>query len=90
MDAQILSTMNGAPLFRGKYYEMWKERMKSNLMETGCDTWFSVVNGYTLPEKVKKVAHKESKKNNSMAMEGILGGLSDPIKGKVEQCKSTK
>ena len=53
MDGQLVSTMNGAPLFYGKYYEMWKARMRAHLMETRCDVWYSIVTGYTPPKKVK-------------------------------------
>lgn len=77
MDGQLVSTMNGAPLFYGKYYEMWKARMRAHLMETRCDVWYSIVTGYTPPKKVKDTTQKEEKKNNYMAIETILDGLLD-------------
>lgn len=64
--------------------------MKAHLMAFGCDACLSVVNGYTPPNKVNTFTQKEAKKNNSMEMEVILDGLSNSIKGEVEQCKSTK
>ena len=52
--------------------------------------WQSVLTGYTPPKKVKTIAQKEEKKNNSMAMETILEGLTDHQKKKIGKCSSTK
>ena len=48
--------------------------------------WKLVVTGYIAPKKVKTSAHKEAKKNNSMAMESILEGLADIQKKKIGKC----
>ena len=49
--------------------------MQFYLEEEGIGMWQSVLIGYTPPNKVKTTAQKEAKKNNSMAMETILEGL---------------
>ena len=54
------------------------------------DVWKSVLTGYTPPKKVKKTTHKEAKKNNYMAMESILEGLTNIQKKNIGKCNSTK
>lgn len=56
----------------------------------GCGVWCFVVDDYRPPNKLKIVDQKETKKNNSMEMEVILNGLSDPIKWKVGHCNLAK
>ena len=64
--------------------------MKFYLEEAGIGMWQSVLTGYTPPKKLKKKAQKEAKKNNSMAMETILEGLTDHQKKKIGKYSSTK
>ena len=52
--------------------------------------WKSVLTGYTPPKKVKTTAQKETKKNNSLAMETILKGLTNQQKKKIGKCNSTE
>ena len=52
-------------------------RIQAYLKGEGIGVWKSVVTEYTPPKKVKTTAQKEAKKNNSMAMEAILEGLTD-------------
>ena len=56
----------------------------------GIDVWKSVLTRYTPPKKVKTTTRKEVKKNNSMAMEAILEGLTDIQKKKIGKCSSAK
>ena len=56
----------------------------------GIGIWQSVLTGYTPLKKVKTTVSKERKKNNSMAMEAILEGLTDIQKKKIGKCNSTK
>jgi hypothetical protein len=61
----MIRSMNGAPIFIGNNYEIWKVRMKTYLVLVGCGVWFLVVSRYTPPKKVNTIAQKEgSKKNN--------------------------
>jgi hypothetical protein len=84
-------THNGTPLFDGQNYEIWSRRMRVFLQAQGFDIWNSVVSGYTAPKKPLKTAtKKELKRNNKIAMDAILDGLSDSVKVKVGQCSSTK
>ena len=49
--------------------------MQFYLEAKGIGIWKSVPTEHTPPKKVKTTAQKESKMNNSMAMETILEGL---------------
>ena len=82
--------MNGVSLFCGTNYFIWKRRMQFYLEEEGISMWKSVLTGYTPLNKVKTTSQKEEKKNNSMAMETILEGLTDIQKKKIVKCSSTK
>ena len=86
----MIRSMNGAPMFFGNKYEIWKVRMKEYIGSVGCGVWLFVGDGYNPPNKVKLATQKEAKKNNSMAIEAILDGLSYSIKGKVGQCVLAK
>ena len=52
--------------------------------------WKLVVTGYTPSKKVKTTTQKEANKNNSMAMETILEGLTDHQKKKIGKCSLSK
>jgi hypothetical protein len=83
--------MDIAPLFDETNYEIWSTRMRVFLQAQGFDIWNSVVSGYTAPKKpLKNATKKELKRNNKMAMDAILDGLSDSVKFKVGQCSSAK
>ena len=64
--------------------------MQVYLKVKGIDVCQSVLIGYTPPKKVKTAAQKEAKKNNSMAMEAILEGLTYIQKKKIGKCNSAK
>jgi hypothetical protein len=82
---------NKAPLFKGNDYAFWSIRMKSYLMDLGCDVWLSLVNGYTTPTTAPLDATAKKLYNDvSRDVNAILGGLENPIFVKVMHCKSTK
>ena len=49
-----------------------------------------MISYYIPPKIIRATSQKESKKNNSKAMEVILDGLPQPIKEKIGQCISAK
>jgi hypothetical protein len=82
---------NRAPLFKGDDYSLWSIRMRSYIMDLGCDVWLSMVNGYKeQPISHLDVAAKKLCNDNSRVVNAILGGLSNSIFVKVMQCKSEK
>ena len=83
-------SVNGVPLFSGTNYYMWNGRMQVYLEVEGVDVWKLVLIGYNPPNKVKTTTHKEANKNNSMAMEVILEGLTYIQKKKIGKCNSAK
>ena len=81
---------NAAQFLNGTNYAVWKVRMRTTLMAAGADVWNSVITGYSPPKKARTIAQKEAKKNNSMAMETILKGMTDSVKEKIGQHISAK
>jgi acetone carboxylase gamma subunit len=51
---------------------------------------FSVASGYNALKKPKTAAQKEAKRNNKLAIDTILDGLTNSVKSKVGSCASTK
>jgi len=64
--------------------------METYLKALGADGWFSVALGYNALKKPKSAAQKEAKRNNKLAIDTILDGLTDSLKSKVGSCASTK
>jgi hypothetical protein len=81
---------NGIPPFDGINFEYWSNRMETYLKSLGVDVWFSVASGYNALKKPKTVAQKEAKRNNKLAIDTILDGLTDSVKSKVGSCASSK
>ena len=81
---------NAAKFLDGTNYAEWNIRMKVTLKAAGYDVWNSVITGYSPPKKARTIAQKNSKTNNSMAMETILKGMTDSIKEKIGQHISAK
>jgi hypothetical protein len=81
---------NGIPPFDGSNFEYWKNRMENYLKALGADVWISVASGYNASKKPKTAAQKEAKRNNKLAIDTILDGLTDSVKSKVGSCASTK
>jgi hypothetical protein len=81
---------NGIPPFDGSNFEYWSNRMETYLKSLGADVWFSVASGYNALKKPKTAAQKEAKRNNKLAIDTILDGLTDSVKSKVGSCASSK
>jgi hypothetical protein len=81
---------NGIPPFDGSNFEYWSNRMETYLKALGADVWFSVASGYNALKKPKTAAQKEAKRNNKLAIDTILDGLTDSVKSKVGSCASSK
>ena len=86
MDQQEGMDSNRAPTLNKGEYAVWREGMSLYLQSLGCGVWNVVISGYILPKKVRTTSQKESKKNNSRAMEAILDGLPQPVKERTRQC----
>jgi hypothetical protein len=74
---------NGIPPFDGSNFEYWSNRMENYLKDLGVDVWFLVSSRYNDLKKPKTVAQKEEKRNNKLAIDTILDGLTDSVKSKV-------
>jgi hypothetical protein len=81
---------NGIPPFYGSNFEYWSNRMGNYLKFLGVDVWFLVSSGYNALKKPKTTAQKEAKRNNKLAIDTILDGLTDLVKSKVGSCASSK
>jgi hypothetical protein len=81
---------NGIPPFDGSNFEYWKNRMETYLKALGAYVWISVASGYNASKKPKTAAQKEAKRNNKLAIDTILDGLTDSVKSKVGSCASAK
>jgi hypothetical protein len=91
MDQQERMSSNRAPLFKGNDYAFWNIRMKSYLMDHGCNVWIYVENGYTTPSTPPTdTIAKKLCNGNSRVVNAILGGSKNPIFVKVIHCKSAK
>ena len=64
--------------------------MQVYLEVEGIHVWKSILTEYTPPKKVKIVAQKGEKKNNSMDMESILEFLTDIQNKNIGTCSSAK
>jgi hypothetical protein len=81
---------NGIQPFDGSNFEYWNNRMETYLKSLGADVWFSVASGYNALKKPKTATQKEAKRNNKLAIDTILDGLTDSVKSKVGSCASSK
>jgi hypothetical protein len=82
---------NKSRLLNGGVYALWKLRMKNFLLDLGFDILQSVVYGYTAPTTPPKdIAGKKNCNDNSRAVNGILGGLTNSICVNVMHFKSAK
>ena len=64
--------------------------METYLKCLGEDVWFLVSSGYNALKKPKTTTQKEAKRNNKLAIDTILDGLTDSVKSKVGSCASAK
>jgi hypothetical protein len=64
--------------------------LKNYFKALGVYVWFSVGSGYNALKKPKTAAQKKAKRNNKLAIDTILDGLTDLVKSKVGSCASSK
>ncbi len=77
-------------LLDGTNYDEWSYIMKMTLKVAGSDIWKSVVTGHIEPKKIKTITQKDAIKNNSMAKELILEGLTSPMKRRIGNYLTTE
>jgi hypothetical protein len=66
------------------------QKMREETISLKEDVWISVASGYNASKKPKSAAQKEAKRNNKLAIDTILDGLTDSVKSKVGSCASAK
>jgi hypothetical protein len=76
--------------FDGSNFECWSNRMETYLKSLGADVWFLISSRYNALKKPKTATQKEAKRNNKLAIDTILDGLTDLVKSKVGSCASSK
>jgi hypothetical protein len=81
---------NGIPPFDGRNFEYRSNRMETYLKALGADVWLSVSSGYNDLKKPKTATQKKEKRNNKLAIDTILDGLTDSVKSMVGSCSSSK
>ena len=90
MDQQEELDSNRAPTLNKGEYAVWRKIMSVYLQSLGCGVCNAVISNYILPKRVRATSKKESKKINSIAIEAICDGLTQPIKERIGHCISTK
>jgi hypothetical protein len=75
---------NGIQKFYGINYAYWSDRVKTYLTALGVDIWYSVVNGYVIPNNAPiDPNEKKLMSCNSKARHVILASLAPTIASKV-------
>src|ERR1700722_14637864 len=77
------------PILDEENYSIWRIEMSVYLMTMGAAIWKATIGGY-VPLKNKSKFAAQRKKNDALALNTILSGLSSPIKESMGQCTSTK
>jgi hypothetical protein len=79
------------PILDEENYSTWRIDMRINLKTMGETIWKEAIGGSVpLKNKSKFAAQREGKKNDALALETILSGISSPIKESMGQCTSAK
>jgi hypothetical protein len=82
---------NGIQKFDGRNYAYWSDRVKTYLTALGVDIWYSVVNGYVIPNNAPTDPNaKKLMSCNSKARHVILESLTPTIASKVMGCNTAK
>jgi len=82
---------NGIQKFDGRNYAYWSDRVKTYLTALGVDIWYSVVNGYVIPNNAPTDPNEKKLMScNSKARHVILASLTPTIASKVMGCKTAK
>ena len=83
-----------ALVFNGTNYSSWRENMKRYLNSKGSKVWNSVVSkpwDLTTSKNLSKITvQRKARKNNEVALNILLNGLSDTVKASIGLCTSTK
>jgi hypothetical protein len=82
---------NGIQRFYGINYAYWSDRVKTYLTSLGVDIWYSVVNGYVIPNNSPTNPNEKKLMScNSKAKHVILGALAPTISSKVMGWNTSK
>jgi uncharacterized lipoprotein YehR (DUF1307 family) len=82
---------NGIQKFDGINYAYWSDILETYLTALGVDIWYSVVNGYVIPNNAPTDPNKMKIMScNSKAKRVILAALAPTIASKVMGCSTTK
>ena len=82
---------NGIQKFDGRNYSYWSDRVKMYLMNLGVDIWYSVVNGYVIPNNaLVNPNEKKLMSCNSKSRHVILVALAPTIASKIMGCNTSK
>jgi hypothetical protein len=82
---------NGIQKFVGINYAYWSDRVKTYLTDLGVEIWYSVVNGYVIPNNAPTYPNeKKIMSCNSKARHVILAALKPTIDSKVMGCNTAK
>jgi hypothetical protein len=82
---------NGIQKFDGINYSYWSDRVKTYLTALGVDIWYSVVNGYVIPNNAPTDPNEKKLMScNSKARHVILAALAQTIASKVMGCSIAK
>ena len=75
---------NGIQKIDGRNYAYWSDRVKTYLRALGVDIWYSVVNGYVIPNNSPTDPNEKKLMScNSKDKHVILGALAPTIASKV-------
>ena len=79
------------PIFDGKNFNYWKERVTAYLQSLGTEVWDIVETGYTFPSATPiDAAEKKKYETNAKAVNTLLGCISQPEFMNVMHYKSAK
>jgi hypothetical protein len=82
---------NGIQILYGRNYAYWSDRVKTYLTNLGVDIWYSIVNGYVIPNNAPTDPNEKKLMScNSKTRHVILGDLAPTIDIKVMGCSTTK
>jgi hypothetical protein len=82
---------NGTQKFDGRNYAYWSDRVKTYLTALGVDIWYSIVNGYVIPNNAPTDPNEKKLVScNSKARHVIIEPLEPTIASKVMGCSTAK
>jgi hypothetical protein len=77
--------------FDGRHYAYCSDRVKTYLINLGVDIWYSVVNGYVIPNNSQTDPNEKKLMScNSKSINVILAALAPTISSKVMGCSTAK